>query len=410
VELLVVIAIIGILVGLLLPAVQAAREAARRMSCSNNLKQVALGLHNYHDTYQMFPTSAGGTAGYARYDFGDSRNFRNGGGRGAGDWSILSNDGRLGYLVPILPFVEQQPLWEKISNPMVVTTGVGGVNNIPAFGSITWRDEYPPWRTMVGTFRCPSDPSGPQEGRLGTTNYSACVGDDVDEPHWDVKASDRGVFEAFQFKGVRDIQDGTSNTIMIGEICGSTGSQEIHTTFFSIATGVNDRPWRSRNQAVWSWCGGDPNVVDQLRPKYYKTNARIGHTNVDGSGATSPGRGARWASCDSASTLCNTVYPPNGASCASDGADWGGDNRPGIWTMGSRHRGGCHVGMADGAVKFVTENVDSGNLKNESVNSFGRKSNAPVSSAANCNPPGTESPYGIWGAAGTANGAENKAL
>src|SRR5688572_21241712 len=90
VELLVVIAIIGILVALLLPAVQAAREAARRMSCGNNLKQISLGLHNYHDTYKAFP------AGW--FDFGGAaNNFESWG------WSAM-----------LLPFVEQQPLHDQM--------------------------------------------------------------------------------------------------------------------------------------------------------------------------------------------------------------------------------------------------------------------------------------------------------
>src|SRR5687767_5755424 len=89
VELLVVIAIIGILVALLLPAVQAAREAARRMQCTNNLKQFGLGLHNYADTYKVFPKVRGG--------------FNNG----------LQAE-RISPFVQMLPFVEQKPLWDRI--------------------------------------------------------------------------------------------------------------------------------------------------------------------------------------------------------------------------------------------------------------------------------------------------------
>ena len=91
VKLLVVIAIIGVLVGLLLPAVQAAREAARRMSCSNNFKQIGLGMHNYHAAYQMFPST---------WDGSTPNGYR-----------VNLN------LVGILPFIEQQALWEQLSNP-----------------------------------------------------------------------------------------------------------------------------------------------------------------------------------------------------------------------------------------------------------------------------------------------------
>lgn len=98
VELLVVIAIIGILVGLLLPAVQAAREAARRMSCSNNFKQIGLALHNYHSAYKNLPMNSGGT--YENPRGGDFHNRFN-----------------LSWLVGILPFIEQQGLWDQISNP-----------------------------------------------------------------------------------------------------------------------------------------------------------------------------------------------------------------------------------------------------------------------------------------------------
>ena len=100
VELLVVIAIIGILVGLLLPAVQAAREAARRMSCSNNFRQIGLGLHNYHSAYKQLPTQLGGTGndlqGADRYFLGSDR----------------TNNQSLSFIVGLTPFIEQQALWE----------------------------------------------------------------------------------------------------------------------------------------------------------------------------------------------------------------------------------------------------------------------------------------------------------
>ena len=94
VELLVVIAIIGVLVGVLLPAVQAAREAARRMSCTNNLKQIGLGLHNYHDTYKTFPPDG--------IWHGNARNVAGVGGTGAGS-TVRSYT----WITLILPFIER---------------------------------------------------------------------------------------------------------------------------------------------------------------------------------------------------------------------------------------------------------------------------------------------------------------
>ncbi len=392
VELLVVIAIIGILVGLLLPAVQAAREAARRMSCSNNFKQIGLGLHNYHSTYNLLPCGAGGTNG----GFG---------GDGPGNTITIGtstysphNERRLSMLVPLLPFIEQQPLWEKISNPFID----------PATPSRTWpsmgpdRDvptaNYPPWGTQVGTYLCPSQPAPTVSITFGKTSYVACIGDGIIGAGTALNVnpgtgsaqpgSKRGMFMRVRYLvvgqgqlladgqlGFKDCIDGTSNTIAMGEVGISTGRRELTGNTVD-ATLTHTTPFAGGAECK--------NHIDPLRPQYYKTTSTLLTT----------GHGNRWQSGVPRQGMFNTVLPPGGPSCE------GTETSPSaniVSTAASYHKGGCHVLMTDGAVKFITQNIEAGNPANTSV----------TDAAGNV---GRESPYGLWGALGTRNGNENVQL
>ena len=193
VELLVVIAIIGVLIALLLPAVQQAREAARRMQCSNSLKQLGLALHNYHDTHGRFP-------------------------QGISPYVGSGNDSNLPiWSVAILPFIEQDAVYEQIkqdTNNFSIQVTAG--NNT----KVAWQP--------LAAFACPSDIMGPQNtfrGNNGKSNYMASGGtmEDVGTAGTYVgngefaESNFNGIFAYEVARGMRDVTDGTSNTLMVGE-------------------------------------------------------------------------------------------------------------------------------------------------------------------------------------------------
>lgn len=188
VELLVVIAIIGILVALLLPAVQAAREAARRTQCNNNLKQLALGLHNYHDTFRKFP------AGYYQIPTG------------------AANEST--WITHILPFIEQKPLYD-------------GITAWVAFGSPSpGTGVHKVTSTFIPGLLCPSD----VEVQLALThwargNYAGNngIGPMFTEGQNSVARGPVGVFPQNVSRNMAEILDGTSNTAMVGELLKSPG-------------------------------------------------------------------------------------------------------------------------------------------------------------------------------------------
>ncbi|MFG0291230.1 MAG: DUF1559 domain-containing protein [Rhodopirellula sp. JB044] len=392
VELLVVIAIIGVLVGLLLPAVQAAREAARRMSCGNNFKQIGLAMHNYHSAYNQLPPSTGGTNGWTGVTRHDSTPAEPDSKPIGGD--DKNNRAMLGYIVGLLPFFEQQALWETISNPLTV-----GGSSWPAMGPSPERSTaYPAYRTSVPTLRCPSD-SGKSRTGFGRINYAACIGDSVIIPNWAYpngihRTAHRGVFKAFLGLGFRDILDGLSNTIAGGEIATSLDDRRVQGAIRAYMNAGD--MYANPGSACFNNVGG---VIDPDRPGYYN-----GQNYWDGSDATKYlfRRGNNWGSGAIGCSAFQTIAPPNSASCSGHrgnprGNPWpnSGNNSNGVFSAGSYHQGGCHVLMADGAVKFVTDSIDTGDPDGNTV---GRSVDTNM---ATFSPAGSESPYGLWGSLGT---------
>ncbi|PQO41481.1 DUF1559 domain-containing protein [Blastopirellula marina] len=183
VELLVVIAIIGVLIALLLPAVQQAREAARRMQCSNNMKQLGLGMHNYHDTFKVFPHGMNGT-------------IQNAG---------LDAPLEMSWMPLILPFIEQKNLHDSFNFNIKTSTCCGA---------------WPEYTAVVPTLLCPSDPAGVKNSQQGFHgNYVMCNGDTTFNPAGDADGVKRnGMFFARSKITFASVIDGTSNTILASEL------------------------------------------------------------------------------------------------------------------------------------------------------------------------------------------------
>ena len=248
IELLVVIAIIAILIALLLPAVQQAREAARRSQCKNNLKQIGLAMHNYHDTHRVFPPG-----------------WVQGTSTGTVNW---------GWSTYILPFVDQAPLYNTLSPNGTAMAGASG-NLIK----------------LISVYTCPSDPGAVQNGSYGNyakNNYPAskeiCLQDSSTK--------------------IRDITDGTSNTYLVGE-----------------------------------------------RARVYQSNG------LKSAGAIWPGR----QSNSTASIHGDSSFPVNTNWTGTSANQSASASDPNCtrYTFSSLHVGGCHFLMCDGAVRFLSQNIQS---------------------------------------------------
>ena len=305
IELLVVIAIIAILIALLLPAVQQAREAARRTQCRNQLKQLGLALHNYHDTYGVFVARMGGTTG------------------------VNNNHNHLSGLVPLLPFYDQAPLYNQIAGPLTV-----GATTYPAGGTSPWNGAYPPWGTQIPMLLCPSDPAPAKgtEGGCGDTNFVFCSGDSIATSMY--STNPRGLFGQQRCFGTRDVTDGTSNTIAMSETTRWTDPRGKHGWLAHSVAGVDANP---------TICLAQVNGNQFIPSATLTGDSRRGQTWSDGR--------AVWCSF-------NTVLPPNSPSCTSGTNSWSN----GVYSAASHHVGIVHALMTDGAVRGISENIHTGSL------------------------------------------------
>jgi prepilin-type N-terminal cleavage/methylation domain-containing protein/prepilin-type processing-associated H-X9-DG protein len=317
IELLVVIAIIAVLIALLLPAVQAAREAARRSQCTNNLKQIGLGLHNYHSTFGCFPWTSSWTTNVFPTPTPT--------GGGGNEWSNFS------ALALILPQMEQNQIYNAIN----LTFGVYPFNN--GTDAVQSTAVY----AKLNTFLCPSDP------HPGRNNYRASNGTNYD---WHSRLAGAGALTRPEPNGtaISDmsfITDGSSNTIAFYERCRGDGDASRYSPGdVYVGVGISGFPTYVIQ-----------NAADQvyLRGTAIPTCTSFAQSNPT---ATYDGGGWTWAGGEYTNAVGSFTLTPNNKS--PDCSPWGGVGTGyGFFTPRSYHSGGVNVMMADGSVRFTKDTI-----------------------------------------------------
>jgi type II secretory pathway pseudopilin PulG len=309
---LVVITIIGILVALLLPAVQAAREAARRLQCGNNLKQLALAMHNYHAQHDTFPRN-----GYLNPAWGaPNPNLA---------WQQFSVN------VYILPFLEQQNLYDQ-------------------FRWNDWGHDHDngPMQQKLSLFLCPSSPPaviGSANYWYGPgSNYGWCSGSTFDTAWGATAAIANGMFNIYQEVRMSDVSDGLSNTLMASEFLTGSGGT-------TTATFPND---------VFYAGAGVYNAANHDFPTQAELDA-IGTAALNSPQGYLTNNGTLWSWYAHGQSLFNAAAPPNfrypssGGDCCPGGAhDWS----PGLIPPRSMHAGGVNVALGDASIHFINDGID----------------------------------------------------
>jgi len=315
IELLVVGAIIAVLIALLLPAVQAAREAARRIQCVNNLKQIGIALHNYHDTVGVLPFGSSGRTFPPR-----------------GPKALLWGCDSVGPLTMLLPFIEQRPVFDAMNFQID-----NCFNGWPSGWSRIYLDaNATAIGAQIGVYVCPSDGSLPWSGYSGSCSYQANAG-----TVWSTTNATDGPFYITSSISFASVTDGQSQTAAFSE-----------SVNYSISARRGE-PDRTRTR-LWRPVNSSTNQGD-----LEKWCDQPGHPegSVTSSGADS------WALIGNVGY--RHVFTPNHFECAEghDPMDWIYGRRSGSNTYllnppSSNHPGGVNVLFLDGSVRFVKETID----------------------------------------------------